>query len=289
MNLPATFHQRRRFPKNRDRAGLFLVSGPPPAARRADIVFLHGLGGNAWTSWSASNRYRTFWPGWLGPRIAHAAIWTVGYPASPTHWFGHATSLPERAHWLLNRFHTRRIGSRPLALIGHSMGGLVMKALLREAAGHSQSPWHSTASNLRAMIFIATPHKGSGWANFVQYGKHALRLRGNLSELMHGGEAVTDLHYWFIHQLLPGRDLLCHNFYETRPTAIAGWLPLIGDYFPKVMVVPKESGRLDEPPFIDDPLDEDHISISKPENRRSPLFRTAAALLERRFSDSETP
>ena len=52
------------------------------------------------------------------------------------------------------------IGNRPLAFIGHSMGGLVIKETLRNAEGSQDHEKKLLAANTKLVCFIATPHKG---------------------------------------------------------------------------------------------------------------------------------
>jgi hypothetical protein len=66
----------------KDPVGLIAVNLPHHPV--VDIIFIHGLGGSAWRSWSWEHDPRNFWPPWLAiePELKGARIYTFGYAAS---------------------------------------------------------------------------------------------------------------------------------------------------------------------------------------------------------------
>jgi pimeloyl-ACP methyl ester carboxylesterase len=68
------------------------------------------------------------WLGWLAKDIKGLAVWSVGYETPISRWRGSAMHLTDRATNILARLLAEpalREGS--LILIGHSLGGLVIK------------------------------------------------------------------------------------------------------------------------------------------------------------------
>lgn len=65
----------------RDPVGLIPVTLPQNPV--VDIIFIHGLGGSAWGSWSWDHNPKKFWPPWLAlePELNNARIYTFGYAA----------------------------------------------------------------------------------------------------------------------------------------------------------------------------------------------------------------
>jgi len=97
---------------------------------RASAIFLHGLGGDAFGTWGGSDA-QLCWLGWLAKDIKGLAVWSVGYETPISRWRGSAMPLTDRATNILARLLAEpalREGS--LILIGHSLGGLVIKQLL---------------------------------------------------------------------------------------------------------------------------------------------------------------
>ena len=68
----------------KDPLGFIPVTSPQNPI--VDIIFIHGLGGSAWKSWSWEHDSRNFWPPWLAlePELSNARISTFGYTAGIT-------------------------------------------------------------------------------------------------------------------------------------------------------------------------------------------------------------
>lgn len=109
----------------------------------ADIVFIHGLWGDATETWEFVDPqfgdYKKFWPRDLAEDCPETTVWSVGYDSSPTKWIGHNMPLLDRANSLLDLLDSYEIGSRPLVFITHSLGGLLAKAILRTRQTHQQN------------------------------------------------------------------------------------------------------------------------------------------------------
>src|SRR5438309_1786622 len=112
--------------------GLIALAGCDRSDRTADIVFVHGLDGHPRDTWSADPPFEgSFWPMWLSEALPNAGIWTFGYEANASGWFGPTMSLTDRATNMLAHCQARELGLRPLLFITHSMGGLLVKQVLR--------------------------------------------------------------------------------------------------------------------------------------------------------------
>src|SRR5688572_8059944 len=98
---------------------------------RGAVIFVHGLGGDARGTWQSDDRPESFWPAWLGQDIRDLDVWALSYDASPTVWFGHAMELPDRASNILALLEAERLEGTQLIFVCHSLGGLLVKQLLR--------------------------------------------------------------------------------------------------------------------------------------------------------------
>ncbi len=62
-----------------------------------------------------------------------------------------------------------RIGSHPFALVGHSFGGLVIKALVNETTSSSRTAAKKFLENLKLVVFYAVPHSGADAETLTSY------------------------------------------------------------------------------------------------------------------------
>jgi triacylglycerol esterase/lipase EstA (alpha/beta hydrolase family) len=70
-------------------------------------------------------------------------------------------TLFETAESTLEYLASYNIGARPLAFIAHSLGGLLVKQMLRTAKETAEAGWNAIGAGTRLVVFIATPHTGA--------------------------------------------------------------------------------------------------------------------------------
>ncbi|UKD54661.1 tetratricopeptide repeat protein [Amycolatopsis sp. FU40] len=226
--------------------------------RRAvlDVVFVHGLDGDARASWRCGGD-GTFWPRWLAADLAGVAVWTLGYDAWSSGWRGQSMPVPDRAVNLMAQLQNAGLGERPLCFVTHSMGGLLVKEILLHAA-ESRTDFACFAAAARGVVFLGTPHTGSGLTRAVDA----------LGVLYRGTPAVEDLrrNSAYLRQLNDRyRDWADETgianlvFFETRLTR-------------RVRVVDEASANPGLPRVRPIPVDADHVGICKPADRASLVY-----------------
>ncbi len=235
-----------------------------------NVVFVHGLGGNIRTTWQADRRDEaTLWPLWLAEDIPGHAIWSVGYPAAISRWRGTAMHLVDRARNVFLSLRTEpKLAEGRLILIGHSLGGLVIKRMLLDLVAEAESSKAAASflDRVDKVSFLATPHAGSDyavwgdWFRVLVWPSEAtrclLRRDPNLLKLN------VDYRRW-----ATTRGLHHLVLRESQPVRILGY------------VVDPESG---DPGFVAypaEPLDKGHISIVKPPNRADEVYKSVKAFI----------
>jgi pimeloyl-ACP methyl ester carboxylesterase len=262
-----------------ERRGLQKIAGCDDANRVVDIVFIHGLGGDSWTTWIAEkDDINTFWPNWLATDFPSAGLWTLGYAASGSKWKEESMPLADRGNQVLDLLENDGLGERPLIFITHSMGGIVAKQILRHAESFGVPRWEAIARNTRGIAFIATPHSGAHIANFAELASAVYRTNEQVKELAAHDPRLRELHGWFLNY--QRRQNVIYRTYcekrEVRPE-----IPLLGIKLPKgVLVVDETSAEPNIPGERAIPLDEDHISICKLPSRDTQLYKSISRFLK---------
>ncbi|HRC87888.1 MAG TPA: hypothetical protein PK413_20035, partial [Thermoanaerobaculia bacterium] len=257
---------------------LHRISGCEQAAREADVVFLHGLGGDAFGTWRHGADESTSWPHWLGSEFPQVGVWSLGYAASPSRWArvlpwfgrgsrdsGHTMALPDRAQEVLDGMLLEGLGERPLLFICHSLGGLLAKQILRRSSDATDERHQRVARQARAVLFLATPHLGAGLASKIEAFRTVFGATVSIEDLRLHDAHLRELYDWY-RQHAPELGLETATYFEQR--GVAGVLPIVdaGSAHPGEGRNPVR-------------LDEDHLSIAKPRDRGGRVYKAACELL----------
>jgi len=278
-------------------ARLHLISthsaGEASAKRELDVVFVHGLGGDAFGTWRFGEDDTTSWPHWLaeeyGERIG---VWSFGYPASRStaprfkqslkklfgrpydEDAGYSMPLPDRARNALDIMAKGGIGQRPYIFIVHSLGGLLVKYMLSLARDADEaSEKHALITNCKAVLFLATPHQGSELA--TQLSKFRFYFPSiTIDELRENDSHLRRLFQWY-RRFAPQYHIDTRSFFESRATGGV------------VVVVSPDSadpGTGGEEPV---PLDADHLAISRPKRKDDAVVLEAKKLIKDQLDNDQ--
>jgi hypothetical protein len=204
----------------------------------------------------------------LGEDFPDVGIWSLGYEVEPFRWKGNSMPLADRATNVLDLLDSYGIGDRPIIFITHSMGGLLVKQILRNARDYGK--WSAIAQKTRGIVFLSTPHSGSDMASWIKHIGGIVQTTVSVEEL--------EAHHSRLREL----NLLYRNdeqfsqvpmlvYCETRPTK-------------GILVVNQTSADPGIKGVIPVPMDCDHISICKVGDRKSQIYRQVKRFIQKNLT-----
>jgi pimeloyl-ACP methyl ester carboxylesterase len=241
------------------RYGVFPASAPAGRSRPVGVLLVHGLDepGTIWND--------------LVPALSSAgfASWEFRYPNDQG---------IDRSADLLAASWTALPADLPLVLIGHSMGGLVVRDFVSRWRYPAEGPQVLRGASVRGVILAGTPNQGSDWARLRFWLEPrdqlaaAMDQRFSLLSGLHDGTGAAKI------DLRPGSRFLEHLNERRWPASIPIWIvggvlmpstPALGDGVvavdslaldgapPPILVAGSHRGMLkrlfesaDEPPAI---------------------------------------
>lgn len=246
--------------------------GTSSGERRANVIFLHGLGGDPLKTWGHGLGDKSFWPRWLAEDIPNISVFSVGYEASVSRWRGRAMHLPDRAANVLARLLAEpELKSGRLILIGHSLGGLVIKQLLQntETEARHDTDAASFLERVDKVAFLATPHTGSDLAALGNRIRIFARPSAATACLVRNDPNLRSLNSWY-RTWANARGISHLTLIETNAIRILGMI---------VKPDNADAGLAGSNPV---PIDSDHSTICKPCDKTHDTYVLVRQFVERR-------
>ncbi len=263
--------------------GLHKFSDDNNDNRQADVIFVHGLKGRALSTWHPDNKCaEECLPFWLGDEFKEKVdIWSFGYEAEPSQWFGRGRSMPiyDRALNFRERLVNKKLGQRPLIFVTHSLGGLIVKKMLLLPPKNRKQ--ETIIESTKGIVFLGTPHIGSNLAGYLNSLIKCFGLPGHLlarpnqilGELESNATQLHELNDLFTSQF-EKLKLKAKVFFEKYP------VPRVG------IVVPEFSAKLSISAVEYVPADADHISIARPKDKEDVVYEGVRDFIEECLSDA---
>jgi len=250
-----------------DRYKLFSVNNNPSSD--FDVIFIHGLTGDKYSTWENSNGES--WQRWLADDYLHeASVWTIAYGANATNWIEDDMSLDQAADFMLGELASHGIGEKPYMFVVHSLGGLLVKKILLKANTYSE--YQELTDMCKSIVFFAVPHTGSGWSDLLGYAKPLLRNSKLLKVLNKGTEYLNDLVQNF-NGVVIKNNIETYVFYETKEVRVSDILSW-GHLKRGIIIVSEESATHVHSNNQMVGLPDDHISICKIDSKDSSTYRS---------------
>ncbi|XP_055535747.1 protein SERAC1 isoform X2 [Wyeomyia smithii] len=214
------------------------------------------------------------WPmEWLPKDFPNIRVIGLNYDSSLSQWSASGCpcekydgKLEKRAMEFLKKLAHSNIGQdRPVVWVGHSMGGLLIKSIIVQAASSGDPAVRQIAHNSRAIMFLGTPHRGSAVAKLKQHTSALVWPSVEVRELEENSKQLLHLNKTFLKTICSFRrkpEIV--SVCEGRPTVLTSFKLAFH-------IVPEQSARIDEGDFY--LTGDDHLNLSKPVCRQSFLYQ----------------
>ncbi|XP_032527579.1 protein SERAC1 [Danaus plexippus] len=220
--------------------------------------------------------YTHCWPkDWLPQDCDSLRILGFNYWSKLSEWLEGCplknADIESRAEELGSVLIDAEVGKKSIVWLAHSMGGLIVKKLLVDAAQKSEPRFGNLCQKTKAVLFYSTPHKGSALATMPRAAAAILWPSQDVKQLQENSPVLLKMHNEFIKfaDLFNWETI---SFAETQPT-------LVTAFKVPVHFVESFSADLGRGVFYELPLD--HLSICKPATRQSILYTTVLDVLLR--------
>jgi hypothetical protein len=244
-----------------------------------EVILVHGLGGDQEQTWRLDGAADRNWPGWLNEDLPSVRVRTLGYDAPISAWSRSNSALPltELATACLAELQAKDVGAYPVVFICHSLGGLVVKQMIRHPDTYSGHGWEKIRDQIRGVSFFGTPHSGAKIANWAGFLNLIVRPTVSVEDMEHHTPALKDLNSWF--RNYADRNLRradghvsVQAFRETEPYSGAVIVDEVSadPALPCIALIPLQG--------------EDHVSICKFRDRDATAYRLMLQFVRESFS-----
>ncbi|WP_293073174.1 NB-ARC domain-containing protein [Okeania sp. SIO3B5] len=225
------------------------------------------------------------WPYWLAKEslCQNIGIWSFGYEAEASAWLGNSQTLFDQGKNLLDDLENEELGQRPLIFITHSLGGLVVKEMLRSGSDYPKDPSKKAIiQNTKGIVFLATPHTGSDLTKhpLVEIMRFLGRENITVKELESHSSQLRSLDKWY-RQHVNSLGISTRAYYEGKNTQSKGIS--VGK------VVDPDSADPKIPDVQAIPaVDADHITIAKPTDIEDKVYKGVKVFIKKCLPLSDT-
>jgi protein SERAC1 len=237
-------------------------ASPPTAV--LDIIFVHGLGGDRIKTWRKTTD--AFWPGWLAEQFPNCRVYMIGYDSDKFAGIlsGEGASIQDLALAMADQIASLEEGAPHALLVAHSLGGLVVKQMLRRCADSTNPDFNRVGRSVAGVAFLGTPHQGAHAATALDLLLGFFKSK-QVKQLAYSDDMLIDLNDFF-RSWVSRQGAAVRSFYETEKT----FGVLIVD---KVTANPGVVGS--------DPIavQTNHFDICKPASKAAPVYASVCAMI----------
>jgi pimeloyl-ACP methyl ester carboxylesterase len=252
-----------------------------------NVIFVHGLGGDSRLTWMNNPRdHATLWPCWIGEDV-DCNVWIASYGAALSGWTDAAMHLVDQGEAFFAALQAEpNLQGRKIVVVGHSLGGLVIKSGMTQAQTLGDSRREAVLADVAAVVFIGTPHQGSILATIASNLGATARINPQVVN-MASDDAWLKLLNGQFRNLQVQRRFGVRVFFETRGVLIGRnlWRLKIGA---RVTIVDRNSSDPGIAGVVSTGIEGDHFEIAKPKSRQDFVHKALVDFL-RNVIDAPPP
>jgi len=240
-----------------------------------DIFFVHGLGGDSIGTWQRTEDL--FWPRWLAEKFPNCRVYVVAYDSNKLAGIlsGEGASIQDLALAILDQIASREESAPHSLLVAHSLGGLIVKQMLRRSADSANIDFNAVGRSVVGVAFLGTPHQGSQFTTSLDVLLRLFKSKQS-KQLAYNDDALLDLNDYF-RTWVSRQGAVVRSFYETQKTS----------GFQIVDKATANPGIVGSDPIA---VQTNHIDICKPESKTAPVYTSMCAMIRQILKNvSPTP
>lgn len=250
-----------------------------PSPDALHVIFVHGLGGDARDTWMHNPKDHTaLWPSWIG-EDAGCHVWVAGYGAALSGWTDAAMHLADLGEALFAALQVEQgLQGRRIVLVGHSLGGLVIKSGMTQAQVLGDPQRMPLLERIAGVVFVGTPHQGSSLATVADMLRLLLRTNPQVTNMANDDAWLKLLNGQF-RSLHVKRSFGVRVFFESRGVFIGR--RILGIAIGKrQLIVDRNSSDPGIAGVVPTAIEGDHIEIAKPKSRQALIHKALVEFLK---------
>ncbi|APC72384.1 alpha/beta fold hydrolase [Pseudomonas aeruginosa] len=249
------------------------------ASSPVDVIFVHGLGGEARSTWMHNpNDHTTLWPKWIGEDVG-CNVWVAGYGAALSGWTNAAMHLADLGEALFAALQAEQdLKGHRIVLVGHSLGGLVIKSGMTQASALGVPERLALLQRISGIVFVGTPHQGASLATVADSLRGLLRTNAQVINMVNDDAWLKLLNGQF-RALHASYNFDVRVFFESKGVLIGR--KILGISFGRrLLIVDRNSSDPGLTGVAVTAIDGDHIEIAKPKSRGDFIHKALVEFLK---------
>lgn len=242
------------------------------------VIFVHGLGGDARHTWMHNPKdHTTLWPDWIGEDTG-CHVWVAGYGAALSGWTDAAMHLADLGEAMFAALQVEQdLQDQRIVLIGHSLGGLVIKSGMTQAQTLGDPKRLALLKQIAGVVFVGTPHQGSNLATFADMLRLLLRTNPHVTNMVCNDAWLKLLNDQF-RALHKQRNIGLRVFFESKGVLLGRRFFFL-EMGKRQLIVDRFSSDPGIAGVIPTPIEGDHIEIAKPKTRDAFIHKALVEFL----------